>query len=70
MGRIGKIHLENLSTKIEGVEVLAVVNPSAKGQEYARKFAVKRVSNDVNIIFENAEKNITLTFLYLLHIIF
>jgi len=55
MGRIGKIHLENLSTKIEGVEVLAVVNPSAKGQEYARKFAVKRVSNDVNIIFENAE---------------
>lgn len=55
MGRIGKIHLENLCTKIDDVEVLAAVNPSVKGQEYATKFGVSGVSNDVNIIFENQE---------------
>lgn len=55
MGRIGKIHLENLSTKISGVEVLAVVNPSEKGQEFAKKFGVPLTSNDVNIIFKNSE---------------
>ena len=55
MGRIGKIHLENLSTKINDVEVAAVVNPSEKGQDYAKGFGVKRVSKDANIIFENSE---------------
>lgn len=55
MGRIGKIHLENLCAKIEGVEVVAVVNPSIKGQEYASKFGVRQVSNDVNILLDNHE---------------
>jgi myo-inositol 2-dehydrogenase/D-chiro-inositol 1-dehydrogenase len=55
MGRIGKIHLENLCTKIGGVEVVAVVNPSIKGQKYASKFGVTQVSNDVSILFDNHE---------------
>lgn len=55
MGRIGKIHLENLSTKISGVEVLAVVNPSEKGQEFAKKFGVPLTSKDVSVIFDNSE---------------
>lgn len=54
MGRIGKIHLENLCTKIEGVEVCAVVNPSKRGQEYASKFGVETISNNPDFIFENS----------------
>jgi len=55
MGRIGKIHLENLSTRIDGVEVVAVVNPSKTGQEYATNFGVQTVSNNPDILFENSE---------------
>jgi len=55
MGRIGRIHLENLSTKIDGVEVLAVVNPSQKGRDFAAKFGVGNLSDDVAIIFDNPE---------------
>jgi len=55
MGRIGKIHLENLSTKIEGVEVVAVINPSEKGRDFAKKFGVKLLSDDVNDLFDNSE---------------
>ncbi|TMM58562.1 inositol 2-dehydrogenase [Maribacter algarum] len=55
MGRIGKIHLENLSTRIDWVEVVAVVNPSKKGQDYALKFGVKIMSDDINVILENSE---------------
>jgi len=55
MGRIGQIHLENLSKKIKGVEVVAVVNPSEKGQAFARKFGVERISDDVNMLFDNQE---------------
>ena len=60
MGRIGKIHLQNLCMKIEDVEVVAVVNPSKKGQDHALKFGVERVSDDVNVIFDNPEINAVL----------
>lgn len=55
MGRIGKIHLQNLCTKIDGIEVAAVVNPSKKGQDFAKKFDVEDVSDDVNILFDHPE---------------
>lgn len=55
MGRIGKIHLENLCMKISDVEVAAVVNPSKKGRDYAARFGVVKVSDDVNIIFSDPE---------------
>lgn len=55
MGRIGKIHLQNLCAKIDGVEVTAVVNPSKKGQDFAKNFRVDKVSDDVNILFDNPE---------------
>lgn len=55
MGRIGKIHLENVSTRIDGVEVAAVINPSKAGQDYASKFGVATVSSDAGIVFNNPE---------------
>lgn len=55
MGRIGKIHLKNLCTKIDGVEVIAAVNPSKVGQDYASRCGVRKVSNDVETLFDNPE---------------
>lgn len=55
IGRMGKIHLENLSNKIKDVEVLAVVNPGDEGQEFALDHGIKNVSNNINTIIENPE---------------
>ncbi|MDO5980761.1 inositol 2-dehydrogenase [Flavivirga spongiicola] len=55
IGRMGKIHLENLSRKIKGVEVLSVVNPGDEGQKFALNNDIKNVSNNINAIIENPE---------------
>ncbi|WP_136464779.1 inositol 2-dehydrogenase [Flagellimonas onchidii] len=52
IGRIGKIHLGNL-LNMPDVEVVAAVNPSKAGQEYARKLGVPNVSDNADIIFNN-----------------
>lgn len=52
IGRIGKIHLENLCTRIEGVQVIGAMNPSVAGREYAKKF-------NVPLVTDNAEEIIT-----------
>jgi len=51
MGRIGRIHLENLTHRIKGAEVAAVVNPSQQGQDYALDYGVPQVSDRADIIF-------------------
>lgn len=53
VGRMRRIHLENLSRKIVGVEVLAAVNPGVEGQNFARDFGIPIVSD--NVILENEE---------------
>lgn len=55
MGRMGKIHLKNLSENIENTEVVAVVNPSDEGKNFALKCGVKNVSSNINTILENKE---------------
>ena len=55
VGRMGKIHLENLSRKIEGIELLAAVNPGIKGQKFALDHGVKNVSDNLDIIINNPE---------------
>ena len=52
IGRIGKIHLENLCTRIEGVRVIGAMNPSAAGRDYAKKF-------NIPLVTDNAEEIIT-----------
>lgn len=54
LGRIGKIHLDNL-LKIPNVEVVVAVNPSEAGQSYAKALGVPCVTSNVNEIFDNAE---------------
>lgn len=53
LGRIGKIHLKNLLGRISQAEVIAAVNPSEAGQNFARKLNVPQVSSDPDIVFKN-----------------
>lgn len=55
VGRMGKIHLENLSRKIEGVHLIAAVNPGKAGQTFAHDLGIPNVSNDIGIILNNPE---------------
>ena len=55
MGRMGRIHLDNLSRKINGVELTMVVDPKNDGQKFALDNGVNNVSNSVNTIIENPE---------------
>jgi len=55
LGRIGKIHLQNLMHKIPQAELIAAVNPSEAGKAYAKKFNVPIVSSDSDVIFENPD---------------
>ena len=54
LGRIGKIHLNNL-LKISGVEVAVAVNPSEAGQSYAKTLGVPHVTGNADELFANPE---------------
>lgn len=54
LGRIGKIHLENL-TKWEGVKVLAAMNPSKEGQSFAHRFNVPLVTSDADAVINHPD---------------
>jgi len=53
LGRIGKIHLENLVHKIPQAEVVAAVNPSPEGRDYAKAFNVPEISPDADVVFNH-----------------
>ncbi|ULQ54039.1 inositol 2-dehydrogenase [Flavihumibacter fluvii] len=53
LGRIGKIHLENLCTRIEGVEVIGAMNPSKPGQKFAERFNLKIVTDNAGELINN-----------------
>ncbi|XOV91655.1 MAG: inositol 2-dehydrogenase [Bacteroidota bacterium] len=55
MGRIGQVHLKNIQNRIENAEVVAVMNPSERGQSFAKNRNVKAVSGDPEIVLENDE---------------
>lgn len=57
LGRIGKIHLQNIVTKIDNAEVLAAMNPSLEGQSFATKYNIPNVSSDADIVFNNPDIN-------------
>ncbi len=60
LGRIGKIHLDNIISRIPEAEVVAAVNPSERGQQYAHERNVPNISDDPNIIWDNEEINAVL----------
>lgn len=55
IGRIGKIHLNNCLRHFRQVNVVAAMNPSAVGREFAKDMGVPLVTSDAGEIFENQE---------------
>lgn len=55
LGRIGRIHLESLCTKIPGVEVVAAMNPSESGQAFARSWNVPLVTSDPDTVVNHPD---------------
>lgn len=55
LGRIGRVHLENLSTRIEGVKVLAAMNPSEEGRSFAEKFNVPLVTANADEVINHPD---------------
>ncbi|MCL6295356.1 inositol 2-dehydrogenase [Jejuia spongiicola] len=55
LGRMGKIHLENLSKNIQDAKVIAAVNPGDEGQNFALQNGIKNVSNKIDSITSNPE---------------
>jgi len=55
-GRIGKLHVENLSVRIPAAEVAAVADPFIEGaKEVAARFDIKTVTTDYKEILSNPE---------------
>lgn len=55
IGRIGKVHLRNCLSHFRQVNVIAVMNPSSSGQEFARNMGVSSVSSDIGEILGNPD---------------
>ncbi|WP_149274382.1 inositol 2-dehydrogenase [Pareuzebyella sediminis] len=60
MGRIGRLHLKNLSTKFHGVEVGAVMNPSQRGRDYAARYGVPNLSDNVDAMLDDPSIDVVL----------
>ena len=55
LGRIGRIHLENLCTRIQGVEVIAAMNPSEAGRKYAERFNVPLITSNADEVINHPD---------------
>jgi myo-inositol 2-dehydrogenase / D-chiro-inositol 1-dehydrogenase len=55
IGRIGRIHLQNISNHFEDAKVIAAMNPSDGGREFARKMGVPFVTDDAMAVINHAE---------------
>lgn len=53
LGRMGRIHLENLCTRIAGVELIAAMNPSAEGRKFAERFNLSLVTDDADLLINH-----------------
>jgi len=55
-GRIGKVHIENISVRISSAEVVAVADPFLDAaKEFAEQFGIESVSADYKEIISNPE---------------
>jgi len=55
IGRIGRIHLQNISNHFDDAKVMAAMNPSDGGREFARKMGVPFVTDDAMAVINHAE---------------
>nr|WP_301934546.1 Gfo/Idh/MocA family oxidoreductase [Ferruginibacter sp.] len=55
VNRIGKIHLENICTRIPGATLIAAMNPSEEGRKFAEKFNVPLVTSNAAEVIQHPE---------------
>lgn len=55
LGRMGRIHLENLCTRIAGAELIAAMNPSEAGRKFAERFNIPLVTDDADQLFNHPD---------------
>lgn len=56
-GRIGRVHIKNISTSVREMEIKIVSDPyiTDEGIDYVKSFGVPVVTKDTNVIFEDPE---------------
>lgn len=55
IGRIGRIHLQNISSHFDDAVVVAAMNPSEGGRAFARKFGVPFVTDDAMAVIDHED---------------
>ncbi len=57
IGRIGRVHLENISNSVREIEIKTVADPylTEEGIEFCKKFGVENVTKDVDSVFADPE---------------
>jgi myo-inositol 2-dehydrogenase/D-chiro-inositol 1-dehydrogenase len=55
IGRMGRIHLENICTQLSAVEVIAVMNPGEEGQQFAGKWGVPLITDDADLVIKHPD---------------
>jgi myo-inositol 2-dehydrogenase/D-chiro-inositol 1-dehydrogenase len=55
IGRIGRIHLENISSRFSDARVIAAMNPSEAGRTFAQKFQVPLVTDNALEVIHHPE---------------
>jgi myo-inositol 2-dehydrogenase / D-chiro-inositol 1-dehydrogenase len=55
LGRIGRIHLENLCTRIPDVEVVAAMNPSEEGRSFANRHKIPLVTDNAMAVLHHPD---------------
>ena len=56
-GRIGRVHIKNISTAVRKMEIKIVADPyiAEEGIEYVKEYGIPVITKDVNTIFEDPE---------------
>lgn len=55
LGRIGKVHLENLVQRVSQAEVIAVSNPSTASHDFAKHLGIKEIYSDAKEVLQHQE---------------
>ncbi|MGB0405298.1 MAG: Gfo/Idh/MocA family oxidoreductase, partial [Fusobacterium sp.] len=57
LGRIGKVHIESITTRVRGAKVKAVAEPflNDEGREFAKKHGIENIYTDYKEILKDKE---------------
>ncbi len=57
IGRIGRVHLKNISTSVPGMDIKTVADPymTKDGEDYCKQYGVEVITKDVDDVFNDPE---------------